>query len=86
MHGHQKYCLKPACREAQNEATKKYRRAWWKANRTGQAFTEKELGGETHSRGNCHLCGRPLVNGERMNHLTCIANESRRIDGDYLYI
>ena len=77
--GKQVYCQEPACREIQRLITKNLQRNF---HRNHPKPKPKAEPGKT-----CFLCGKPLRDGERINHVACINKRSyRRIDGDYLYV
>ena len=83
----QKYCLNPACREIQREKTKENRAEWWRKYRAGTPTEKERRQKQPTDKKCCFLCGRPLLDGERINHVACIEKRSyRRIDGDYLYV
>uniref|UniRef100_A0A6M3IFQ2 Uncharacterized protein n=2 Tax=viral metagenome TaxID=1070528 RepID=A0A6M3IFQ2_9ZZZZ len=87
MNKRQRFCGAPACREAQREATAEYRRQWWKNYRAGMPSQKELRQGYAKSKKCCFLCGKPLCNGERINHVSCIEKRAyRRIDGNYLYV
>ena len=83
----QRFCSAPACREMQNEESKKRRRQWWRDYRAGLPSRKEVMQGHAIKHRRCFLCNKPLRNGERINHIACIESRSyRRIDGDYLYV
>ncbi len=65
------------------EDFKVYHRQWMKDLRRTYKHSRAEYANYLGLK--CFLCGKPLKNGERINHLSCIDRESSRTDGDWKY-
>ncbi len=65
------------------EDFKIYHREWMRGLRKSYKHSRAEY--VDYKGVKCFLCGRPLGNGERINHISCIENQSSRTDGDWKY-